>query len=79
MQYEYKTVPGPVVLSIKNEKEADSAIRNFGSMINAEAQGGWEFYSMESISTSEAQGCMGTGGRKETVYKMLIFRRPVGE
>ena len=75
MQYEYKTIPAPMSLNIKNEKLAEAAIRNFGELINKETAGGWEFYSMESITTSEAQGCLGMGGRKETVYKMLIFRR----
>ena len=78
MLYEYKTVPAPVSLEIKNEKEAEKAIRRFGELINNETAGGWEFQCMESITTSEAQGCFGSGGRKETVYKMLIFRRPKG-
>lgn len=73
--YEYKTVPAPMALNIKNEKEAGKAICGFGDLINAETHDGWEFYSMESITTSEAQGCFGTGGRKDTHYNMLVFKR----
>ena len=50
MDYEYKTVPAPMVLSIKTEKEAEQAIYNFGNMINREAGDGWEFHSMETIT-----------------------------
>lgn len=77
MQYEYKTVPAPMVLSIKTAKEAEAAIGKFSDMLNAEARGGWEFHSMETISTEEAPGC--TSGGKSTVkhYNMLVFKRPV--
>lgn len=77
MDYEYKTVPAPMVLSIKTAKEAEQAIADFGRLINQEAQGGWEFHSMETITTSEAQGCGGSGSPKITNYNMLIFKKAV--
>ena len=75
MQYEYKTVPAPVVLAIKTENEAHAAIANFGELINKEAAGGWEFHSMGSISTEEAPGCLSGGQSKVKVHNMLIFKR----
>lgn len=77
MGYEYKTIPAPMVLNIKTEKEAEQSIADFGRLINKEATGGWEFHSMETITTSEAQGCGGSGSPKITNYNMLIFKRPV--
>ncbi|WP_158509894.1 hypothetical protein [Pseudodesulfovibrio indicus] len=64
-----------MALQIKNEREAESAISSFGELINSHTHGGWEFYCMEDITTSEAQGCFGSGPPKSTVYKMLIFRK----
>lgn len=76
MLYEYKTVPAPMVLSIKNEKEAHAAIRSFSDLLNDEAGRGWEFHSMETISTEEAPGCLSGGKAKTMHYNMLVFKRP---
>lgn len=75
MSYEYKTVPAPMVLNIKTEKEANQAITNFGEYINSEAYDGWEFHSMETITTEEAPGCSGGGKNTTKHYNMLIFKR----
>ena len=75
MDFEYKTVPAPMVLSIKTEKEAEQAIYSFGNMINREAQGGWEFHSMETITTEAAPGCFSGGKPNTQHYNMLIFKR----
>jgi hypothetical protein len=75
-QYEYKTVPAPMILSVKNEAEERTAIAKFGEAITGEAVNGWVFVTMETITTGEAPGCMGG----KTVYKthnMLIFKRPI--
>lgn len=73
--YEYKTVSAPKILNIKTQTEADQAIASFGNFINKEAVDGWEFHSMESISTSEAPGCFGGNKDHITIYNMLIFKR----
>lgn len=79
-QYEYKTVPAPMVLSIKNEKEERAGIASFGNAINAEANDGWEFYSMETITTKEAAGCMpGSGSGAVKHHNMLVFRRKISK
>lgn len=75
MNYEYKTVPAPMVLNIKTQKEADQAIASFGERINIEAVDGWEFHSMESITTAEAPGCFSGGKQNMTTYNMLVFKR----
>ena len=75
MHFEYKTVPAPMALSIKNQKEAEGAIRQFGELISSEAKDGWEFHSMETITTSEAPGCTSGGKSKDTHYNMLVFKR----
>ncbi len=75
MDFEYKTVPAPMVLNIKTQKDADQAIANFGAIINREAVDGWEFHSMESITTAEAPGCFSGGKERVTTYNMLIFKR----
>ena len=75
--YEYKTVPAPMILTIKTEKDADQAIANFGTLINKEAVDGWEFHSMETITTEEAPGCLGGGKNTAKHYNMLIFKREI--
>jgi hypothetical protein len=77
MSYEYKTVSAPMVLNIKTQKDADQAITNFGLLINREAVDGWEFHSMESITTEEAAGCFSNGKGKTTTCNMLIFKRKI--
>ena len=76
--YEYKCVAAPKELIVDKSSSAEKAINSFANFINNEAMNGWEFYSMEELSTSESQGCFGSlFGRKPivTVHNMLIFRR----
>ena len=75
MAYEYKTVPAPMVLKEKNEQDAHASIRSYGERINDEAVDGWEFYSMETITTAQAPGCGGGGKEVMTSYNMFVFRR----
>ena len=47
----------------------------FADIINQEAQGGWEYHSMETISVIEKPGCM-----QQAIpvnYYMLIFVKEV--
>lgn len=76
--YEYKTVPAPMILTIKNDKEERIAIANFGEAINQVARDGWEFVSMETIRTKEAEGCFSTGKETEKIHNMLVFKREIG-
>ena len=72
MAYEYKTVPAPMVLKVKNEQDAHASIRSYGERINGEAVDGWELYSMETITTAQAPGC--GGGGKEVMTSLQHVR-----
>jgi hypothetical protein len=72
--YSYKTIPAPMVLGVKKEKDVNNAIRGFSDIINAECTDGWEFYSMETMTTQVPQGCM-SGATKTMTYNMLVFRK----
>ena len=74
--YEYKTVPSPKALTVRNSKEDDNAIRAFSNIMNEESRDGWEFYSMETINVTEPGGCLGAGqASRQVSYNMLVFRR----
>ena len=68
----YKAVPGPKVVSISggNTREATDA---FAGIINAEAQNGWEYHSMETITVQETTGCALQPQVVNTNIYMLIF------
>jgi len=73
--YEYKTVPGPMTLVVKRKQTDLETVGSYAKLINAEAVGGWEFYSLEQISVHEPKGCLSFGGPRTTTYNMLVFRR----
>jgi len=75
--YTYKTIPAPMELVVKREDEMQGAICNFSQIINKECVDGWEFYSMETITTSTAPGCLGISKAEKSHYNMLVFRRPL--
>lgn len=68
----YKAVPGPKVVSISsgNTREATDA---FVGIINAEAQNGWVYHSMETITVQETTGCALQQQVVNTNIYMLIF------
>ena len=68
----YKAVPGPKVLTIKNG-DFSSATNAYAELINAEAQGGWKFHSLETITTQETTGCAFNKQVVTTSIYMLIF------
>lgn len=71
---EYKTVAGPKSIQV-NKGDIQSAFNRFADIINANAQGGWEYHSMETITVVEKPGCF----QQPTpmYYYMLIFERDV--
>jgi len=76
--YTYKTVPAPAMLNVTKKDQQEKAVRSYGDLINKECEGGWEFYSLESISTLVAPGCLGGlfGGKEQTtIFNMLVFRK----
>lgn len=63
-------------MNISVEKgNTQSAFNLFANIINQEAQGGWEYHSMETITVTEKPGCF-----QQPValnYYMLIFCKEV--
>ena len=68
----YKVVPGPKIIEVK-KGQVDAAFSDFQSLINSEANQGWAYHSMETITVSEKQGCFQPPVALN--YYMLIFER----
>ena len=73
--YEYKCVPGPRELVVKSAAESAKAVTSYADLINAEATGGWEFFSLETMTVSQAPGCLSTKQEPPVLFNMLVFRR----
>ena len=70
----YKTVPGPMNISVERGKAQD-AMKSFEGLINDNSRNGWEYHSMEVITVTEKPGCFGSPTM--TNYYMLIFCKDV--
>lgn len=73
---QYKCIPAPKELVIDKKGSYDTAICSFADLINQEANGGWEFYSMENIAVTQNPGCLASlFGQKEAIvyFNMLVF------
>ena len=71
---QYKAVAGPKNISV-SKGDTQAAFETFASIINREAQQGWIYHSMNTITVTEQPGCM-----QQPVpvnYYMLIFVREV--
>ena len=68
----YKAVPGPMVITVDNGGQK-SATDAFADIINREAQGGWKYHSMETITVQEKSGCQLQPTVVNTSIYMLIF------
>ena len=68
----YKAVPGPKVISITGGNQ-NAATDAFAGIINAEAQNGWVYHSMETITVQEKTGCSLQPQIVNTNIYMLIF------
>ena len=73
--YEYKTVAAPMVLNAGKKETIDDAVNQFSNLINRECAGGWEYYSMETITIQAPAGCISFGKVNSTHCNMLIFRK----
>ena len=69
---QYKAVSGPKSISVA-KGDTQSAFDLFAEIINTEAQNGWTYHSMETITITEKPGCM--QAPIPTNYYMLIFER----
>lgn len=68
----YKAIPGPQLVSIPKGKP-QAATDLFANMINAEAQNGWVYHSMETLTVQEKIGCALSPQYVNTSIYMLIF------
>ena len=72
---QYKAVAGPQHISV-DKGGTQSAFNMFADIINQEAQGGWSYHSMETITITENPGCF-LSHPVTLNYYMLIFERDV--
>lgn len=75
---QYKTVAGPVGLTIGNKDSYDVAVRQYADIIQREAVGGWELAFIQEIPVSKQAGCLAAlfGVRDTTItFNMLIFKK----
>lgn len=73
---QYKTVAGPVGLTITRKDSYESAVKQYASIIDKEAVGGWELDCIQQIPVTKKAGCLLSllGAKEETVYfNMLVF------
>lgn len=78
MRYEYKAVGAPerVRRKLGRASRSDRAAAAFADVLNAEAEGGWEYQRTDLIPVEEARGFW---GRVQTAHRaVMVFRRPLG-
>lgn len=74
----YKTVAGPVELSIKRRDSYNTAVQSYADIINSEAAHGWELDMIQSIPVTKSNGCIAAlfGNPTTTItFNMLVFRK----
>lgn len=71
----YKLVAGPTTSQMLSEKGSNSdAVKSFESIISQYAKDGWNYHSMEPITTERTEGCISKTTIRTTFY-MLIFEK----
>jgi len=76
--WEYKTIAGPVALTVSKKDSYNQGVRTYADIIQSEAVGGWEFSHIQEIPVTKSPGCLGAlmGKRGTTLFfNMLVFRR----
>lgn len=75
---QYKTVPAPSALQVSSKESQSAAVNAYASILNAEAQQGWELVCIQEVPVVQNPGCfMALLGAKSTVttFNMLVFKR----
>ena len=83
---QYKTVAGPIGLTISKNDSYAQAVGQYAAIIQQEAVDGWELLFIQEIPVTKDKGCaagcgaaLGLGSQYEQVpFKMLVFGRRVG-
>ena len=73
---QYKTVAGPIALTIGKKDSYESAVNQYAAIIDKEAVGGWELDCIQQIPVTREAGCLASllGRSEDTVYfNMLVF------
>lgn len=75
---QYKTVAGPVELTITRKESYADAVRQYAAIIDRETVGGWELDCIQQIPVTKKAGCLAGlfGSPDVTVFfNMLVFRK----
>ena len=79
---QYKTVAGPVGLTISQNGSYSDAVKQYADIINREATNGWKLDCIYEIPVTRENGCLGAlfGQGNTTVrFNMLVFVRETPE
>lgn len=75
---QYKTVAGPVGLTIGSKDSYDKAVRQYAEIIQQEAVGGWELAFIQQIPVIKKAGCLAGllgNGATQITFNMLVFKK----
>ena len=73
---QYKTVAGPIGLTIERNDSYANAVKQYATIIDREAVGGWKLDCIQQIPVTKKAGCLGSllGQADTTIYfNMLVF------
>lgn len=74
----YKTIAGPVGLTINKKDSYDKAVRTYAEIIERETVGGWELAFIQEIPVIKKAGCLAAlFGNTGTIvtFNMLVFKK----
>ncbi len=75
---QYKTVAGPVGLTITSKQSYADGVKQYAAIIDQEAVGGWSLHCIQQIPVTKKAGCLAAlfGAQDVTVYfNMLVFEK----
>ncbi|MCD7776233.1 MAG: hypothetical protein LUH54_02550 [Firmicutes bacterium] len=80
---QYKTVAGPIGLTIQKKDSYAEAVKQYAAIIDREAVGGWELEFIQEVPVTKNKGCLaailsmfGLASATETVhFNMLVFAK----
>ena len=75
---QYKTVAGPVGLTITHKQSYADGVKQYAAIIDREAVGGWKLHCIQQIPVTQKPGCLAGlfGAQSTTVYfNMLVFAK----
>ena len=73
---QYKTVAGPVGLTISKKESYSEAVKQYANIINNEAVNGWKLDCIQEIPVTKDNGCLASlsGNATTTItFNMLVF------